>query len=389
MRKHLDLIMYIFILISPLIDCITGLQERFNIPFSVGVIIRGIIMTIGLIYLIKNNKNRNNIYLFLVYLIIECIYTYSYLRTSLFTEFKNVIVIFYLPLMILFLSNYKNEKINNSLITTVNFIYLFLIIIPYLFGFGFNTYSGADGKSAFLGFFLDGNELSALLILLLPLSIKYLLESKKYIHFCIYIVLYLLTIVIVGTKVLLLGTFIVLIYFAFKFISKFDRRKRIILTLGFIMFIGLCISILPFTPVFKNLVISLDYYGVKTPLDLFKPRFIDNIVFSNRVSFAIKVFKTFVSTIPYIIFGIGKNILMSIKDVEIDILDIFYSIGVLGTLVYIFTFSKNVFKISGIYKFIFILLIIISLFSGHILIKPMVSTFIAVLFMLSEKELFE
>lgn len=346
-------------------------------------------MTIGLIYLIKNNKNRNNIYLFLVYLIIECIYTYSYLRTSLFTEFKNVIVIFYLPLMILFLSNYKNEKINNSLITTVNFIYLFLIIIPYLFGFGFNTYSGADGKSAFLGFFLDGNELSALLILLLPLSIKYLLESKKYIHFCIYIVLYLLTIVIVGTKVLLLGTFIVLIYFAFKFISKFDRRKRIILTLGFIMFIGLCISILPFTPVFKNLVISLDYYGVKTPLDLFKPRFIDNIVFSNRVSFAIKVFKTFVSTIPYIIFGIGKNILMSIKDVEIDILDIFFSIGVLGTLVYIFTFSKNVFKISGIYKFIFILLIIISLFSGHILIKPMVSTFIAVLFMLSEKELFE
>ena len=34
------------------------------------------------------------------------------------------------------------------------------------------------------------------------------------------------------------------------------------------MLIGIFIVVLPFTPVFKNLVISLDYYGVKSILDL-------------------------------------------------------------------------------------------------------------------------
>ncbi|MBQ7239949.1 MAG: O-antigen ligase family protein [Bacilli bacterium] len=385
MKKKFDFIIYLFILLNPFIDCITGLQERFNIPFSIGVIARGIILLSALIYLFLNNKNRKTIYLFLIYLIFECIYTFIYLRTGVFTEFKNLIVIFYLPLMILFFSNYKNKKIDESLITTISFIYLFLIIIPFLFGQGFNTYSGADGKSAFLGFFYEGNELSALMILLLPISIKYLLENRKYIHLIIYLILYMISIILVGTKVLLLGTFVTFLYFGIKYISKFEKRKKLILSFILLMLIGLCILIIPFTPVYKNLIISMDYYGVKNIFDLFKPKFIDNIVFSNRISFAMKVFKTFSSSIIYVLFGIGKFTLILIKDVEIDIFDIVYSIGLIGTIIYIITFNKNIFKLKGIYKFIFILLFVISLFSGHVLIKPMVTTFIALLFMLNEE----
>ena len=51
-------------------------------------------------------------------------------------------------------------------------------------------------------------------------------------------------------------------------------------------YVGLSLSVLPFTPVYKNLIISMDYYGVKSVFDLFKPKFIDNIVFSNRIAFA-------------------------------------------------------------------------------------------------------
>ncbi len=386
MRKYFDLIIYIFLLLSPIIDALTGLQERFNIPFSLGVIIRGLIMLSAFFYLFYYKNNRNSIYLFLIYLIIECIYTFTYLRTSIFTEIKNVIVIFYLPIMVLFFSNYENKKIDKSLIATISFIYLFLILIPFLFGFGFNTYSGADGKSAYLGLFYDGNELSALLILLLPLTVRYLFDNKYYLYLAIYLALYALSIILVGTKVLLLGTFIVIMYFAIKYIMKFEKKKRVILYIFLLMFIGLCILILPFTPVYKNLVISMDFYGVKSVFDLFKPKFIDNIIFSNRINFAIQVFKTFGSSIAYIMFGIGKNLLLTIKDVEIDLIDIFYSIGVVGTLIYFYTFNKKIFKLKGIYKFIFILLFIISLFSGHVLIKPMVSTFLGVLFILNNKE---
>ena len=387
MRKYYDLIIYIFLFISPIIDALTGLQERFNIPFSIGVIIRGLIMVSAFIYMFYYKKNRNNIYLFLLYLIVECIYTFAYLQTNIFAEIKNIIVIFYLPIMVLFFSNYENKKIDKSLITTASFMYLFLILIPYLFGFGFNTYSGADGKSAYLGLFYEGNELSALLILLLPITVKYLLDNKYYLYFAIYVCLYALCIILVGTKVLLLGTFVVIMYFAIKSIMKFEKKKRVILYIFLLMFIGLCILILPFTPVYKNLVISMDYYGVKSILDLFKPKFIDNIIFSNRINFAINVFKVFGSSVVYIVFGIGKTLLLAIKDVEIDLIDIFYSIGVLGTIIYFYTFNKNVFKLKGIYKFTFVLLFIISLFSGHVLIKPMVSTFLGVLFILNKEEL--
>lgn len=385
MKKKYDFIIYLFILLSPLIDCLTGLQERFNIPFSIGVIVRGVILLTALIYLFIINKNRNYIYLFLLYLVIECIYAFTYLKTGVFTEFKNIIVIFYLPLMILFFNNYKNKKINNSLLTMISFIYLFLIIIPFLFGLGFNTYSGADGKSAFLGFFYEGNELSALMILLLPISIKYLFENKKYLHLVIYLILYLISIILVGTKVLLLGTFVVFMYFGIKYISKFEKRKKLIFSIILLMLIGLCFLIIPFTPVYKNLVISMDYYGVKTILDLFKPKFIDNIIFSNRISFLVKVFKTFSSSLIFILFGIGKSTLMLIKDVEIDIFDIIYSIGLIGTIIYFIVFNKNIFKLKGLYRFIFILLVVISLFSGHVLIKPMVTTFMGVLYMLNEE----
>ena len=78
MKKHYDLIIYLFLLLSPLIDCLTGLQARFNIPFSIGVILRGLIMLSAITYLVLYKKNRNNIYLFLVYLFIECIYTFCF-----------------------------------------------------------------------------------------------------------------------------------------------------------------------------------------------------------------------------------------------------------------------------------------------------------------------
>lgn len=385
MKKHYDLVIYLFLLLSPFIDCITGLQERFNIPFSVGSIIRGIIMVLGLFYLFKNHKNRNNIYLFLIYIIIEFIYTFTYLRTSVFTEFKNLLVIFYLPMMILFFSEYKNEKIDKNLFVTINFIYLFSIILPFLFGSGFNTYGGNDGKSTFLGFFFEGNELSALLILLFPLTLDYLFKERKFVHLFIYLVLYFICIIIIGTKVLLLGTLIVLLYFAFKELHKVERKKRFICIIGILLFLGLCVMVLPFTPVYKNLVISMDYYGVKSLFDLFKPSFIDKIVFSNRISYAVSLFKVYTSNIIYIIFGMGKYTLITLKDAEIDLIDIVFSIGVIGTIIYAYSFNNKVFKLNGIYKFIFILLFIISLFSGHVLIKPMVATFLALLFFFNKE----
>ena len=80
-----------------------------------------------------------------------------------------------------------------------------------------------------------------------------------------------------------------------------------------------------------------------------------------------------------ILMGIGRTDF--IKNTEIDIFDIFYSIGIIGVIIYfiwmIYVLKRC--KLNKDTKFIYILLFIISLFSGHVLISPMVTTYIGVL----------
>jgi hypothetical protein len=82
------------------------------------------------------------------------------------------------------------------------------------------------------------------------------------------------------------------------------------------------------------------------------------------------------------VFGIGKTGLNNIKDSEIDATDIFYSIGLVGTAIYLIFMVyliKN-YKLKGIYKYTFILLVIISFFAGHIFTKANVTLFVSLLF---------
>ena len=381
MKKRFDLIIFIFLLLSPLIDVLTGLQARYNIPCSLGVIIRGIILLVSIIYLYINKKHKSVLYLFSIFLALETLVLYFYHDSNILTEIKNIIIIFYLPLMVLFFSH-----INLSFILKINLIYLLILVIPYFIGVGFNTYSGLDGKSSYLSFFVDGNELSALLLLLLPLSISYLLQNKYYSYLIAFLLLHIIAALIIGTKVLLLGTFIVILYFAVKIIKGMESKKRNLFIVGIISFVVLGIIALPFTPVYKNLAVSLEYYNVNGITDIFKMKFIDNIIFSKRLSFAKDIFSSFNNSILNILFGVGRSFIILIKDVEIDLLDIVFSIGFVGLILYIYSFKRKCFELKGVYRFTFILLIIISFFSGHVLIKPMVATFLGVIFLLNKEE---
>ena len=386
MKKRLDLVIFIFLLISPLIDVLTGLQARYNIPCSLGVIIRGIILLVAIVYLFVNKKHKSVLYLFSIFLALESIILYFCQDSHIFTEIKNIIIIFYLPFMVLFFSSYKNEEINLSLILKINILYLLILVIPYFLGLGFNTYSGLDGKSSYLSFFVDGNELSSLLLLLFPLSISYLLRNKYYAYLVSFILLHLIATLIIGTKVLLLGTVIILLYFAIILIKNMEKNKRKLFITGLISFIILGIIIMPFTPVYKNLTVSLEYYNVTKVTDIFKLEFFDNIIFSKRLSFASDIFKTFNNSVLNILFGVGRGFIILVKDVEIDLLDILFSIGLVGLVIYIYSFKNKFTTLCGVYRFTFILLVIVSFFSGHVLIKPMVATFLGVLFLLNREE---
>ena len=116
---------------------------------------------------------------------------------------------------------------------------------------------------------------------------------------------------------------------------------------------------------------------------LISPIEINKMIFSGRLEFVVNIFKEVRGLGPlYYIFGIGKSILISLKGVEIDLFDILFALGILGFIFYLVFMYNSVkdTKLGGVYKYTFILGLLISLIAGHVLISTNVSIYLALLF---------
>ena len=387
MKKIKNNILPIFLLLQPFLDILISLQSRY-LPntISIGIIIRGILFVLVLFYIWKQKQYRWYVYSLFIFILIYILYDIFILKTSLIGEMSNLFQIFYFPFLILFFSNYKNNKIDKKLITIIYFILLNSIIIPYIFGIGYNISEYYVNKEGYLGFYTGGNEISAIILCFLPITITYLNEYKKLLLKIIFIIEYIFCAILIGTKVLFLGSIIILLILITKELIKKKKINIKVLSIILVIFI-IGIILIPYTPIYKNYIVSTDYYNIDSIDDIFKEDNIDNIIFSKRLYNAKRIDKKYDrAKPPKKLLGLGRNYILNIKDIEIDYLDIFYSIGILGTIYYLvllFLIIRNT-KLYGIYKLSFIFLIIISFFSGHILIKPQVSIYLALLFFLNK-----
>lgn len=391
-KKIFDNFMLIFILIQPFLDALTCIQVKSNFQFlSVSVICRGIAFVTILIYLIIRKDNRKNILFFIIYFLLSIIYTMLLTNNNINTEITNLFQIFYLPFFIIFFSNYNNEKINNDLVLKLYFIYLNLIIIPYFLGIGYSVSEFYKEKIGYLGLFYGGNEISAILICLLPISLKTLKDKNQIIKIIFIIELFMCT-YLIGTKTLMLGVLIVFMYFIIRYLScsykNFSKLKKfIVIIIPILILVSICI-IIPYTPMFKNIITAAKFFKVDSN-NLFSMYGLNKIVFSGRLGFLEKINDIFInSSILSVFMGIGKTTLINTKLIEIDIFDIFYSIGIIGFVIWILYMIKGMknSKLNGIYKFTFILLIIISIFAGHILTSTNVSIYLALMIILNKNE---
>lgn len=391
-KKIFNNFILLFILIQPFIDALTCIQIKSNFQFlSISVILRGLAFLVILIYLVLKKDKRKSIFFFLVYILLSIIYTILLTNNNINTEITNLFQIFYLPFFIIFFSNYNNEKINNDLVLKLYFIYLNLIIIPYFLGIGYSVSEFYKEKIGYLGLFYGGNEISAILTCLLPISLKTLKNKNQVIKIIFIIELFMCT-YLIGTKTLMLGVLIVFMYFFILYLknnfNKFSKLKKIfMITIPSILLI-LLVIILPFTPMFKNIITAAKFFKVDSN-NLFSLYGLNKIVFSGRLGFLEKINDIFInSSILSAFMGIGKTTLLSVKLIEIDIFDIFYSIGIIGFVIWLLYMIKGMksVKLNGIYKFTFILLIIISIFAGHILTSTNVSIYLALMIILNKNK---
>ena len=393
--KFLNKLVPILLIVFPFIDVLTSLQIRNNIGFiSVGTLIRGLFLILIIIYLYRKNINKKILVIFILYLILEMGYIFLFTKSNLYTEISNIFEIFYLPFLIYFFKKYENKKINDKFIFIIYLIYLNLIIIPKIFNIGFDISEIYTNKHGYYGLFFSGNEVSAIIVGLLPIVLNYVFNLKNYLTKIIFYIETIVVIILIGTKTLLLGSLIVFIYYFIKYI-KFNSKtmnkvnKILVIVLPIVLLVSF-ILILPKTSVYKNIQTTLSYYEIDDAEEYTDLKTLDRLIFSSRLSFLNKVDTEYKKQNKYgFIYGLSRQRILEIKDIEIDIFDIFYSIGIFGTFIYTFMmiYGLKDIHLRKYYKFSFILFILMSFFSGHILIKPMVSIFIALLPLLNKNDL--
>lgn len=413
-------LLYIFILLQPFIDLFTALMTRFEIGvISLGVVIRGLFILGMLIYLFffSKSKYRNKsikyllllgtFYIFYLITKSEVLTNFGFLFNEITYIFKYSYFILLFITFINYIDEFKVDRKDVIKLFTFNLIsYSLLIIIPFLTGTGFNSYNNNEGYGI-TGWFYSANEISAIFTILYPFLFMYL-SSKFNFKNCLFIILSILAIVIIGTKAPYYGMLLVnafmLVYFLVNYVKKKTKLKQLI----FVAII-LAFSILAggYTPANINLeqrVECLEDYqnGTntehKTDLKCEVAEDQQIVMLSGRevlFGYSLDIYKN--SSVVDKFFGIGfsnREVLNSkwaTKMVEMDLFDVFFRFGIIGFIIYmipVFTiifivatnFIKNIKKLSLekiIYSYSTAIGIAFGFFIGHVFGAPSACFYLA------------
>lgn len=405
---NISFLLLIFLYAQPILDVSYAVFKNIlNIDISINTIIRLIFFLISLTYILFKSHDKKAKSFSLAFILYGIIFaTYVYFQKGLdiiFYEGRNFLSTFYFPITLIFMyiiNKEKNEKINNKNLAILNYIYLAFIIIPNLLNIGFDTYM--HDKAGKMGLFYTANSISSVLIILMPFTIKYFCDNKRYVKLAIYLLANIYVAFTIGTKTPLIGMLLILmllIFYGVIYLIKNKEKKLLVhLLLPVILMFILLTILIPKTVFYKNIKKHMGYWNIKNVEDIFKNRnFLDQVVFSRRLLFLERTHNNYKNaSILEKLIGIGyvenyKQSNENYKLIEMDYFDVFYRHGLVGFLLF---FSPFIYvlklKISNKrYGFIayvdLSLILLLALFSGHVLTSPSVSTII--IYILNKEEL--
>ncbi len=412
--KKLDYskILFIFLYLQPILDVIYGLSFNYlKIDISLNTIIRFLFMIIAIFYLLFINKDKKiKICTLMIglYLIIFGIYTLKSKDFDiLFYEMKNMLSFFFFPIILLFFINIKDKiTIKEKHYFYLNLIYLAFILIPDLLGLGFRSYS--EYKSGLIGWFYSSNSVGSIITILVPITMYYLMNNKKYLYLSFYLILTTYIFLSLGTKAPIIGLVITVLLFILRgFIKSIQNKKyKYIYVMIPIIILSITASIIfvPKTSAYKNMKMHLALFKINSINEALNSKdFWNHIIFSQRLLFLEKTSNNYNnSAISTKLLGLGfvenyKLINENYKTIEIDYFDIFYRCGFIGSFIYIFTIVvglivllkdkiKYNFKNYAICISLF-LSILLAFFCGHVFTGPATAIIIGYIIMKLDKKL--
>lgn len=402
LKENISKIILIFLIIQPVIDCLTTISMNvFNLEITFGMIIRMIFLVFLYVYnfIITKPSKKNIILSSLTALYIILFATNIFLTKDisvLFYELKNLARYLYFPCLLWNLYELKKKEkieIEEKKLNLTYLIYLILILIPMLTNTDFSGYT--QGKIGTIGWFSSTNEIGAILSGLLP----YLLLGQPLKKF---IPIFLITTIVffsLGSKITCLTLIIVLLIYIIKQILKSKNRKKVIGVLLPTGMVALIISfiLLPKTAFYKNIETHLNFLGVDSIIDIVKDKkLIDHFIFSSRLTFLDNTWENYKkSRLPTKLIGIGfiENYAtdeVNLKTIEMDIFDIFFRTGLLGTALIlspiVLILKEEKYKSTTKKTTSIFLFVSISTLAGHVLISPAVAIYPVLIFLNYIKE---
>lgn len=401
-KKNINIYLSIFLLCQPILDLLTGFSlHTLKINLTIGIIVRVfflMMMIICSIFIFKKKKLLIPYSIIFLYIIFYIVGIFLYKDGgNLFSEIQGVIKVFYFPSLLLALYSMKEEiRISKLTYLTTLFLYLIFIFVPTIFGFGYKTYEIT--KAGTLGFFNSANEISGIISILTPYLLIILVTTKRLYPKIGFSLMYLVIILMVGTKTPLLVLLVTLgMSFIYYWILKIKQKeyKKVGISFGvLILGISSIIIILPKTNFYKNIKTHLDFLEVENIHEIFeKEELIDHFIFSQRLTFLKNKREIYNQSNTYQkFFGIGYiNNNKTTKLIEMDYFDIYYSHGIIGFILFFTIFIVILLKLWKKEKFTYetfmrktsiLWILFLSFFTGHIITSPSVS-FLGVLLLFS------
>ena len=353
------LIISLYLLLSFLIDILTNITLNFS--FSVGMILRGMLLIYALVGLLLKYKNKTNYYILATTGIFSPIYLlFHHNLTSISYMFKyNFVIILFLFFYNLYTK--EDKKINRNIPTLCLLFYALSIILCWLL----NTKL----------IYNSTNEISAIIAIILSF-IFVNLEKRINLIDILTIIVSLFASILIGTRLPLITFLICMLYIFFKKLIKDIKNKKINYTniIIFVLFVICFVFKFKETPLCKNMIDHIKLLHLNNPIDvLTNYKMFDYFVFNQRLTFLNNLNKVMMSA-PVInkLFGLESIT----KVVQMDLFDVFYRYGAVGFTLFIFMFTyitKKIINRKNIHFLpVFIILVSLSL-AGHVLLSPNVA----------------
>lgn len=379
----------VFFLMQPVVDVATAFMIRWGYEFSVGTVVRAgflVFMGIHLVFFSKSPyKKKSLICLGILALYLGGFSFYYYNQPEFFSQLSNTFRFFFFPVSFIFLFNVYVEKkqlIKDRSIAAYGLIYMACIFVADLSHTAFETYGGA--RVGEVGWFNSANEVGAIIAITLPFIFKALFYDKINLPKVLLGFMTLYAILSMGAKtgliVFVLCAFILLGHGLKKGTQKYGKRVWILFILFIALMVGAIVQFGPKTALYQNVVIHGKFMKVDLSEGIDPLYLTETFILSGRGELLEDAGKAYLDR-PVIEKIIGIGYVSHPKMVEMDLFDLIFRHGILGTIIYVFPFfylisrfKKDYYnKTDRRYVFPFVIALGVSLLAGHVITAPSVS----------------